>query len=133
MMNTYVKDIMSHEVFSVDCNETVRKACEIFFNNRVGCLIVTDKEQIVGLVSERDIIERMICKDRDPNTTKLEEITSKNIKTIDKNERIEKAIEILKENKIKRLPVTFNEELVGIITITDIAYSRPSMKELFQF
>ena len=132
-MNTYVKDVMSHKIFSIDCNETVRKACEIYRDSRVGCLIVTDNENIVGLVTERDIIVRTICMGRDPNTTKLEEITTKNIKTIDKNERIEKAIAMIKENKIKKLPVTFNNELVGMITITDIAYSRPSMKDLFQF
>jgi len=72
-MNTYVKDVMSHKIFSIDCNETVRKACEIYRDSRVGCLIVTDNENIVGLVTERDIIVRTICMGRDPNTTKLEE------------------------------------------------------------
>ena len=131
-MNTYVRDIMKDNIISIDSYDTVRKACDIYKNNKIGCIFVTDNDRIVGLVTERDLIERTICMDRDPNTTKVHEIMSRNIKTIDKNERLEKAIGIFKENKIKNLPVTFNDELVGIITITDIAYSRPSMKELFQ-
>jgi CBS domain-containing protein len=124
---------MKTKLYSIDYNETIRKACDIYRDHRIGCLIVTDKEDIVGLVTERDIIERTICMDKDPNTTKVSEIMSKDIKTIEKNERLEKAIGKLKEHKIKKLPVIFNDKLVGIITLTDIAYSRPSMKELFQF
>jgi len=124
---------MKHKIISIDRNETIRKACNIYRDTGIGCVIVTDKEEIIGLVTERDIIERTICMGIDPNTTKVEEIMSKNIKTVNKDERLEKAIEILKENKIKKLLVTSNDDLVGIITLTDIAYSRPSMKELFQF
>jgi len=132
-MNTYVKDIMKKDIISINYNETIRKACDIYRDEKIGCLIVTDKEDIVGLITERDLIERTICMDRDPNTAKVSEIMSKNIKTIDQNQRLEKAIGMLKENKIKKLPVTSNDELVGILTLTDIAYSRPSMKDLFQF
>jgi CBS domain-containing protein len=132
-MNTYVRDIMKKKIISIDQNETIRKACDMFRDYKLGCLIVTDMDNIVGLITGRDLIERTICMNRDPNTTKVFEIMSKNIKTIDQNERLEKAIGMLKEHKIKKLPVTLNDELVGIITLTDIAYSRPSMKELFQF
>ena len=124
---------MKKNIISIDKNETVKTAAKLYQDNKIGCLIVTDNQDIVGLITERDLIERTICTDKDPNTTTVEEIMSKNIKTIDKNERLEKAIGMLKDNNIKKLPVTFQDQLVGIITLTDIAYSRPSMKELFQF
>jgi len=129
----YVRDIMKENLVTINYNETIKTACDLYRDNKVGCLIVIDNDDIVGLVTERDLIERTICMDRDPNTAKVEEIMSKNIKTIDKNERLEKAIAMFKENNIKKLPVTSNDSLVGIITITDIAYSRPSMQEFFQF
>jgi len=132
-MNTYVKDIMINKIITIDSNETARKACDLYKDKKIGCLIVTKNDRIIGLVTERDLIERTICMDKDPNKTKVEEIMSKNIKTIDKFDRLEKAIEVFKKNKIKKLPVTLNGELVGLITLTDIAYSRPSMKEFFQF
>jgi len=129
----YVKDIMKEKLVTINRNQTIKTACDLYRDNKIGCLIVTDNDDIVGIVTERDLIERTICMNKDPNISKVEEIMSKNIKTIDKNERLEKAIAIFKENKIKKLPVTFNDSLVGIITLTDIAYSRPSMKEFFQF
>jgi len=129
----YVRDIMKENLVTINYNETIKTACDLYRDNKIGCLIVIDNDDIVGIVTERDLIERTICMNRDPNTAKVEEIMSKNIKTIDKNERLEKAIAMFKENNIKKLPVTCNNSLVGIITITDIAYSRPSMQEFFQF
>jgi CBS domain-containing protein len=127
----YVKEIMTKKIFSVDCEKTIQLASSIYCDNKIGCLIVTENNHIVGIVTERDFIERTICMDKDPKITKIKEIMSTNVKTIDLNERVEKAIGILKENKIKKLPVTANNSLVGILTITDIAYSRPTIKEFF--
>ena len=127
----YVKEIMTKKIFSVDCEKTIQFASSIYCDNKIGCLIVTENNHIVGIVTERDFIERTICMDKDPKITKIKEIMSTNVKTIDLNERVEKAIGILKENKIKKLPVTANNSLVGILTITDIAYSRPTIKEFF--
>ena len=131
-MNTYVRDIMKHEIISIDRNETVRKACDIYKDNKIGCLIVTENGQLEGIVTERDVIERTICMDRNPKTTKIKEIMSTDIKTIHPLDKIEKALEVIKKYKIKSLPVVSNNNLVGIITITDIAYSRPGIKKFLE-
>ena len=127
-----VEDIMSKKLVTADINETVKEACNRYRELKVGCLVITDKDQIAGLVTERDIIERTICNDRDPNTTKISEIMSIDIKTVDSYASIEEALEIMQKNKIKKIPVVSNNELVGIITITDIAYTRPSIKKFLQ-
>ena len=57
---------------------------------------------------------------------------SSDIKTTDSYDRIEEALEIMKQNKIKKLPVVSNDQLVGIITITDIAYTRPSIRNFLE-
>ena len=57
---------------------------------------------------------------------------SKNIKTINSNDRVEKALDLIKKNKIKRLPVISGDKLVGIVTVTDIAYSRPDVKKFLE-
>ena len=124
-----VNEIMSDKLVTVDVNQTVKDACNKYRNFRVGCLVVTDNDEIAGLITERDVIERTICMDKDPKTTKVKEIMSTDILTVDSYERIEKALEIMKNNKIKKLPVVKNNKLVGIITLTDIAYTRPSIKK----
>ena len=125
----YVKDIMSDKIVTINGDESIRIACNKFKDHKVGCLVVTENEDIIGIVTERDIIMRTICMDRDPHTTPIREIMSTNVKAIDMMERVQKAIEMIKENKIKKLPVVFNGRLVGMVTITDIAYSRPTIKE----
>jgi CBS domain-containing protein len=125
----YVKDIMSDKIVTINCDESIRIACNKFLDHNVGCLVVTENDEIRGIVTERDVIKRTICMDRDPNTTPIKEIMTVNVKTIDMMERVQKAIEMIKEYKIKKLPVVFNGRLVGMVTSTDIAYSRPTIKE----
>ncbi len=128
----FVESIMKTEIKTVDNNETIKDACEKFKNNWIGCLIVIDNENIVGIVTERDVIQRTICNDMDPKTSKIHEIMTKEVISIDKNETVDQAIEKLKKHNIKKLPVTSNGELVGIITLTDITYTRHNIKNLIE-
>jgi CBS domain-containing protein len=129
---SFVKDIMHSNIVTIDQNESVRKACDIYRDKKIGCLIVTDRDNIIGLVTERDLIERTICMDREPSMTKVKDIMTTNVITIEMDEKIMKAVDVMKDNNIKKLPVTHKGELIGIITSTDLAYSRPSMKNFFR-
>ena len=77
-----VKEIMTKKVVTINFNDTVFDACLKYRDNKVGCLIVTDKESCVGIVTERDLIERTICEHKDPFETNVGEIMSSNVKTI---------------------------------------------------
>ena len=127
-----VEEIMADKLVTVNVNDTVKHACDKYRDYKVGCLVVTDNDQIAGLVTERDVIERTICKNKDPNLTIIKEIMSSDIKTVNSYDRIEEALEVMKKNKIKKLPVVLNDRLVGIITLTDIAYTRPSIKKFLE-
>jgi CBS domain-containing protein len=124
-----VQDVMTKNVVTIDCNETVFDACKKYKDYKVGCLVVMDKKIIVGIVTERDIIERAVLADRDPKTTLVIDIMSANIKTIHSMAPLEKAAEIMKENNIKKLPVILNNEIVGIITVTDMSRALPAFSE----
>lgn len=128
----FIENIMKTDIKTVDHNQTIKDACEKFKNNWIGCLIVTDNDNIVGIVTERDIIQRTICADKDPKTSKINEIMTKEVITIDKNETVDQAIEKLRGHNIKKLPVTSRDELVGIITITDITFARHKIKNLIE-
>ena len=116
-----VEEVMTKNVVNIDCNETVFNACKRYSEHRVGCLVVMDNKIIVGIITERDTIERIILANQDPKTTKVREIMSQNIKTIHSLAPLQKAAQIMKENNIKKLPVILNNEIVGIITVTDIS------------
>jgi CBS domain-containing protein len=127
-----VKEIMKKSIITIGGNDTILDACNKYRDNKTGCLIVIDEEQVIGLVTERDLIERTICMGRDPEKTKIKEIMTHDVITIDPFDRIDKALEIIKKNKIKKLPVVSNDKLVGIVTITDIAYTKSVIKEFLE-
>ena len=120
---------MAKNVVTIDCNETVLDACEKYRKYKVGCLVVMDKDLIVGILTERDIIERIMLKNRNPKETKVRDIMSPNIITIHALAPIEKAAYIMRENSIKKLPVVLNNKIVGIITVTDISRVVPAFSE----
>ena len=125
-----VEEVMAKEVVDIDCNKTVYEACEKYSENKVGCLVVMDNNIIVGIITERDIIERVILQNKEPKNTKIMEIMSQNIKTVHALSPVEKAAEIMRENNIKKLPVILNNEIVGIITVTDISRAVSAFSEL---
>lgn len=131
-----IKDIMTKNVVTIDINNTVLDACKKYREFKVGCLVVTDNNIIVGIITERDIIERTIIPNKNPAATKIGEIMSQNIKTVHALSPVEKAAEIMKESNIKKLPVILNNEIVGIITVTDISraisYFSDTLENLFQ-
>jgi CBS domain-containing protein len=126
-----VKEIMMKNVVTIDADASVFDACMMYKEKKVGCLVVVDDETCVGIVTERDLIERSICQRRDPEKTKVREIMSQNIKVVYALDTVEKALETMKQYKIKKLPVISSEKVVGIITITDIAEARPDISKRF--
>ena len=126
-----VKEIMTKEVVTIEPKNTAFDASIKYRDKKVGCLIVTDKESCVGIVTERDLIERIMCLHKDPEKIKISEIMSSDIKTIQSLEMLEKALEIMNEYKIKKLPVISGNDIVGVITLTDIANARPELTKRF--
>jgi CBS domain-containing protein len=126
-----VKEIMTKNVVTIEADASVFDACMMYKEKKVGCLVVVDDETCVGIVTERDLIERSICQRRDPEKTKVSEIMSQNIKVVYDLDTAEKALETMKQYKIKKLPVISSEKVVGIITITDIAEARPEISKRF--
>jgi len=82
---------MTKNVISIDLNDTIFNAC-LKYRNKIGCLIVTKKEQCICISIERDIIERAICQCRDFKKNKIKEIISNHIITIHQLDKVEKAI-----------------------------------------
>ncbi|HHH80128.1 MAG TPA: CBS domain-containing protein [Thermoplasmatales archaeon] len=122
-----VKEIMTNTVVTIDSNATVFEACQKYRSQKVGSLIVTEGKKPVGIITERDMIERIILADKDPKKTKVSEIMSPSLKTVHALASVEQAANIMKENKIKKLPVLFKNEIVGIVTVTDIANVMPQI------
>ena len=126
-----VQEIMTKNVVTILSHDTVFDACVKYRDEKVGCLVVVENEFCVGIVTERDLIERTICMHKNPETTKVSEIMSSDIHTTHALDTLETAIGIIKKYKIKELPVIMEDKIVGIITVTDISKARPDISKRF--
>jgi len=126
-----VKEVMTRNVVTIDAADSAYDACMKYKEKKVGCLVVVENGTCVGIVTERDLIERSICARRDPDATKVREIMSSGVKVVYALDTIETALETMRQYKIKKLPVISSGKVVGIITMTDIAEARPDLSKRF--
>ncbi|KYK21352.1 hypothetical protein AYK21_04900 [Thermoplasmatales archaeon SG8-52-2] len=124
-----VKDVMTKDVITIDSNQTILDAYKLYRDNKVGSLVVTDSDKCIGIVTERDLIEKAI--DKDLTTTLVKDIMTSNIRTISPLENLDTASEIMEKYKIKKLPVLNENNITGIITINDIVHTRPEMTKKY--
>ena len=127
-----ISDIMTPNVVTIESGASVLDACMQYKEHGVGCLVVMNGTLVVGILTERDIIERIIVDEKNPGKTNVEDIMTKNIKTIHATARIEQAAEMMKLYRIKKIPVILNNEIVGIVTATDIANNMQDFSKEFK-
>lgn len=126
-----VHEIMTKKIETIPTDITVFEACKKFQELKLGCLVVIEDEFIVGIITERDVVEQIILEKRNPRNTRVAEVMTPNLKTIHSLATIEEASNIMKKNNIKKLPVVYNNNLVGIITDTDISHAINIIKKNF--
>jgi len=119
MDSTFVNQVMSKNVLSLDKSTSLQEAAEHMKKLNVGCVIVTESNNPIGIITERDFVTKIAAEGR-PLFTEIKEVMSSPLITIDPEETIWEASELMKEKLIHKLPVKGNDEIVGIITTTDI-------------
>jgi len=126
-----VKDIMSKKVFTVEPETSLREAISIMCDNNIGCVVVTKNNKVRGIVTERDIMKCIVQKTIEyADEIKVSSIMTHFIISVKPEEKVEKAIELLRKHNIKKLPVLDDSgKLEGIITTTDIVLVETKMIE----
>ena len=120
-----VKDCMCNNVVWLEPETSVCDCAKIMSEKHIGCMPVCDKNQnVVGFVTDRDIILRTVACNKDINTTKLSDIMSTNVCCCDVNSNVEQATKLMCDNQIRRIPVVENNKIVGILTLGDLAKNK---------
>jgi signal-transduction protein with cAMP-binding, CBS, and nucleotidyltransferase domain len=117
--STFVNEVMSKNILTLDKSTSLQEAAEHMKKLNVGCVIVTDSNNPIGIITERDFVTKIAAEGR-PLFTEIKEVMSSPLITIDPEETIWEASELMKKKLIHKLPVKENDEIVGIITTTDI-------------
>jgi CBS domain-containing protein len=122
-----VEDVMVEDVITVDSDATVMEAVGLMNKHEIGCLIVTRKGKAIGIVTERDLLRRVLAKSRDPKKIKVRQIMTKPLIVGDPDMDVEDAARFMFRRKIKKLPVVEGGNLLGLVTLTDLARFQPQM------
>jgi len=122
-MSPKVKDVMVRDVTTVGAEATVWEAVGLMNKHEIGCLVVMKKLKPVGIVTERDMLKRVLFGLKDPEKVKVREIMSKPLVAVKPQMNIEDAAGIMLGRRIKKLPVVENGCLIGLVTLTDLVFS----------
>jgi CBS domain-containing protein len=126
------EDVMAREVVTLDEDVSAKKAAEIMAQEGVSAIIVTSEGKAKGILTERDILKRIVAEDKDSRKTKVKEIMSSPLVTIEPSTDLEKAAHLMFEKKIKNLPVIHDNRLIGLISLQDICKLQPEILRILR-
>jgi CBS domain-containing protein len=121
MASIRVGSLISGRLISIVSKENVSEAAKLMRKNSVTSLLVKEKDRYIGIVTERDITNKVVAEERYPGDIEVKEIMSTPLITIAQGESIEKAAKLMRRKDVRRLAVTEGDNMVGIITETDFA------------
>ena len=117
-----VKDIMTKEVVTVDVNDTVLNVAKLMTNYNIGCIpVVEHGQKVLGMITDRDIVIAMAKYNRDPQNTLVANVMTSGVYSVKPDADLSQALELMKKQQIRRLPVMENEVLLGMISLGDVA------------
>ncbi len=124
-----VREIMSTDVVSVSPKENIFQVATLMRDHDVGLLPVVENGQLIGVVSDRDIVIRCIAEKR-PNSCTVREIMSDRLVVGNPEMSIDEVAELMADEQIRRLPIVENNRLVGMVSIGDMAVREPFIDEM---
>jgi CBS domain-containing protein len=128
-----VKDVMSSPVVTLDEDATSNKVANLMDDNQLGCVIVTSKAgKPVGVITERDLVIRVLAKNLVPDAVKAKEIMTSPLVTIEPEATISEAARRMSRLNIRRLGVVYKSNLVGLVSSKDILGVMPELIEIIQ-
>lgn len=124
-----VKDIMNKNVLTTEPDVTVQEAAKKMVDGGTKFLIVTEKEKLVGIVTEWDFLKKIAGEEEFKENAKLETIMTKKVIVVPPDTDIREAAEIMASNNIKKLPIVEKNVLIGVVTAMDIIAAEPKLLE----
>jgi CBS domain-containing protein len=124
-MGQSIKDVMTPNPQTVAADATLADAAREMKQDDVGAVLVRDNGSVSGILTDRDIVVRAIAEGRDPSSTKVSDVASRDVKTLTPDSSVEDAIKIVREQNVRRIPVVDDAgKPQGIVSIGDLAIER---------
>lgn len=123
-MSTSIRDVMTPQPWSVSPGTPVVEAARIMRKNDIGDIVVTEGRRLWGILTDRDIVVRALAEGLDPASTPVGEICSRDLTTVGPDDSVGHAVTLMREKAIRRLPVVEGEDVVGVVSLGDVAMDR---------
>src|SRR5688572_28318061 len=121
-MTKSIREVMSSNPTSVDPSATVVEAAKLMRDEDVGSLPVVENGRLTGVVTDRDIAVRAVAEGKDPQSTKVADVCSGDLVTIDPQQDLDEALRLMARHQVRRLPVVEEDgRLVGVVAQADVA------------
>jgi CBS domain-containing protein len=109
-----------HEIFTISPQATVFEAIRLMAEKGIGAVVVTEADQVVGILSERDYTRKIALMQRSSSQTKVQEIMTAKVLTIGLSHSVEQCLQLMTDGHLRHLPVVENGQLQGLISIGDL-------------
>jgi CBS domain-containing protein len=116
-----VRDAMTENPRSIGASASVVEAARLMRDEHIGSLPITDDEELVGMITDRDITTRVVAEAADPKMTSVGDVVSRDLISVEPDEDLEEAVQLMASHQVRRLPVVENGRLVGIVAQADVA------------
>jgi CBS domain-containing protein len=124
--------VKDRRVYSIDAESSVLEGARFMMEHRIGALPVLRNGELVGIFSERDIMNRVVALGRMPGSTRISEVMTANPKAVSVDETVESCLYLMREFGFRHLPIVDGKELKGLVSSRDILLRYISQKEAEQ-
>ena len=128
-MSTLRDIVKDRKIYSVDAARTVLEAARFMMEHNIGALPVVRNGELAGIISERDIMNRVVAVGRTPGTTLVSEVMTANPRAVAADETVEECLFIMREFGFRHLPIVDGKELKGLVSLRDILMRRAAELE----
>ena len=115
---------MTTRLVTMNGDDTLTAAAQEMRDSAIGDVVVTEGDRVVGIVTDRDITVRAVAENLDPTTTRLNQITSKDVVTVSQYDDAVAAADLMRTYAVRRLPVVDDGRLIGLVSMGDLAVER---------
>jgi CBS domain-containing protein len=116
-----VRDAMTQDPRSIGASASVVEAARLMREQHIGSLPVTEDDLLVGMITDRDITTRVVAESAAPETTSVGEVYSRDLISVEPENGLDDALQLMARHQVRRLPVVENGRLVGMVAQADIA------------
>jgi CBS domain-containing protein len=119
-----IREVMTADPQTVSSDATLEEAAREMQSDDIGAVLVTDNGDVAGILTDRDIVVRAVAEGRDPSSTKVGDVATRDVQTLTPDSSIDDAIKLVREQNVRRIPVVEGGRPAGIVSIGDLAIER---------